>query len=317
MGFVERIKTSGRLLKSSFAVMLDHPKLLVFPAAITACTFAILLFFLVPVAVQPTGHRYTEKAHWRAVAESVFTRDSLDRAAAARPGENTQPRLALTPQAAAYLALVYFASMFLATFFTTAFYHEILGALRGEGVSLRGGLRFAFTKLPAILLWSLFAGAVGYLIKSLEERVGLVAKLVLRFIGVAWSVAAVFAVPVIVLEEEKNPLAVLRRSAETIRKTWGESLAGFAGLQLGVLILLMWTVGILGIGIFLGVRLKEPAVILGSVGLWIAALAAFVYTFGVAGHIFRCALYLFAATGQVPGTFDREAMDLAWKIKKR
>ncbi len=37
---------------------------------------------------------------------------------------------------------------------------------------------------------------------------------------------------------------------------------------------------------------------------------------GVANHIYRCALYLYAAEGTVPAPYDRESMDQAWKFKK-
>ena len=57
---------------------------------------------------------------------------------------------------------------------------------------------------------------------------------VIRTVGFAWSVASVFVIPVLVLEEHSNnPIEVVRQSAEVIRKTWGEALAGYAGLQLG------------------------------------------------------------------------------------
>jgi hypothetical protein len=216
-----------------------------------------------------------------------------------------------------YFTVVYFASMFLATFFATAFYHEILSALQGGSVSVRGGLRFASTKLPAILLWSLFAGLIGYLIRLLEERVGLIGKWVLRLIGISWSVAAVFAIPIIVVEEEKNPLAILNRSAATLRKTWGESLAGFVGIRFGGFLVILATVVLFVAGGIAAAYFRTPWLMVGLSILWICCLLAFLYTLGVASSIYRCALYLFAAQGQIPGYFDREAMDLAWKMKKR
>jgi len=57
-----------------------------------------------------------------------------------------------------YLAFLYFVSMFFATFFNVAFYHEILVALAGQSVSIIRGLKFAGTKWKAVLMWALFAG---------------------------------------------------------------------------------------------------------------------------------------------------------------
>src|SRR5258707_342575 len=140
------------------------------------CTIAILLFFVAPVALQPTGHGLGESAHWEAAASSVFTQESVDRVTAENSGRQTQERLTLTPRGMVYAAIIYLVAMFLATFFSTAFYHEILSALQGGNVSVASGFRFAASKLPTILMWSLFVGIIGYFIKLLEERVGLIGK---------------------------------------------------------------------------------------------------------------------------------------------
>jgi hypothetical protein len=317
MSIASRFTNSWRLFKRSLSVMAAHPKLLFFPVVMSLCTFAILLFFLAPVALQPTGHKYTESAHWEAVANSVFTKESMDRAAATSSNEQTRESLRLTPRGMVYVAVLYFVAMFLGTFFSTAFYHEILSALQGGNVSVSSGLRFAASKLPTILMWSLFAGAVGYLIKLLEERVGLIGKWVLRLIGISWSLAAVFAIPIIVAEDEKNPVAILKRSAATLKKTWGESLAGFVGIQFGGMLVILSTVILFVVGAIVSAYYQAPWLILGLSVLWIVCLFAFFYTLSVASNIYRCALYLFAAQGRIPGYFDRESMDLAWKMKKR
>ena len=107
-----------------------------------------------------------------------------------------------------------FVAMFIATFFNVAFYHEILAALSGRPVSIGRGLKFACTRLKPILMWTLFAGLVGLIIKAIEQRLELFGRLVARVIGVAWSVAAVFVIPIIIREEQSaNPVNMLRKSA--------------------------------------------------------------------------------------------------------
>jgi hypothetical protein len=36
---------------------------------------------------------------------------------------------------------------------------------------------------------------------------------------------------------------------------------------------------------------------------------------GIVNPIYRCALYIYATEGVVPGTFDKELLDSAWKVK--
>ena len=320
MSIISRFQHGWRLFKASVSVMGTHPKLLAFPVLIFLFTLGILAFFVLPVVFQPTRHELTSKDHWAAVGQSVFTQEPIDavksEAGKSETGGTNRPRLSLTPQAMGYLAILYFVSMFLATFFSVAFYHEIMAALAGHAVSIFGGLRFALSRWPAILLWSLFAGLIGYIIKTLEERVGLIGKIILRVVGVAWSVASVFAIPVLITEEVKNPFQVLRQSADTLRKTWGEALLGFVGLQFGGLLVVLGNVVLLGAGGFLAATMKAPLVFGLSLAVWLVAVTLFSYALSVASHIYRAALFLYAAQGVAPGPYTSDDMNLAWKFKK-
>jgi hypothetical protein len=207
--------------------------------------------------------------------------------------------------------------MFVATFFNVAFYSEILKAFNGQPVSIRAGLQFACTKWKPVLLWTIFAGLVGYLIKMLEERFGFVGRLVLRLVGTAWSIACVFVIPVIIREEETiNPLVMLKKSALTLKNTWGESLIGYAGVSFGGLIVLLGSLVILGVGVAISIALNNFW-ILALVGVgWLISLFAIMYLMSVASQIFRCALYLYATEGTIPQPFDDEMIAMAWKVKK-
>src|SRR6266550_5736106 len=214
---MNKLQRSWLLMKSSLSVIGRNKQLLIFPMVIFACTAVIVLFFLAPPVLRPTGYSYTSAAHWQAISHSLFTQSSD------ATGTNGN-HVAFTPAALAYLTFLYFLSMFIATFCNVAFYHEILAALNQQPVSIARGLKFALTKLKPILTWTLFAGLVGLLIKAIEERLALAGRIIGRLIGIAWSVAAVFAIPVIVRQETANPVAVLRNSAQMLRRTWGEAL---------------------------------------------------------------------------------------------
>lgn len=299
-----RFARSWQLLKCSLGVMRSHRKLLVFPIIVSMLTGIIALCFLVPLAFWDTGHTFTEAAHWKAFAGYWAT------------WEGGPENFRLRPLAYALLAAVYLGSMFLATFFNVAFYHEILNALNGRAVSVRGGLRFACSRWSAVLLWSLFAGAVGLLIMELERRVNIVGQWVLRLIGIAWSVAAVFVIPAMVREEKKsNPVFFLKSSAGILRKTWGESLIGYAGIQLGGLIFLALSVVFFVAGVAVGMLLGSLAVLIVAGAIWAILLLAFAYLVSIANQVYRGALYIYATEGVVPGSFEREQMDMAWRIE--
>lgn len=220
-----KFQRSWELFKCSVQVIRTHKKLLLFPVVIMLLTCVIASFFLVPAAMWDTGHAFTSLEHWKALGGNFLVWET------ASPEANSPDNIMLKPQGYVLLAGIYLLSMFFATFFNVAFFNEIINALNGRTVSIRGGLGFALTRLRAIFVWSLFAGIIGLIIKSLEERVGLIGKWIVRLIGLAWSVAAVFAVPVIVREDKHaNPLRFLQTSASMLRRTWGESLIGYVGI---------------------------------------------------------------------------------------
>src|ERR1041385_3478831 len=220
---MNKFQRSWLLLKSSLSIIARNKQLLVFPIVIFVCTTAIVAFFLLPPILRPTGYSYTSAEHWKAISNSLFT----------ETGGGGRTHFTLTPAAMIYSGLVYFVAMFIATFCNVAFYHEILAALTGQPVSVGRGLKFASTKLGAILMWTLFAGLVGLLIKLIEERLDWIGQIIARILGLAWSVAAVFAIPIIVNEEgNANPLSVLQKSAGVLKRTWGEALIGYAGLSI-------------------------------------------------------------------------------------
>lgn len=84
-------------------------------------------------------------------------------------------------------------------------------------------------------MWSLFAGFVGYIIQTIEQRVGFLGKIIGSFIGFAWSVACIFIIPTLVRDTEMaNPVKLLRNSAGTLKRTWGELVVGFVSLDVAL-----------------------------------------------------------------------------------
>lgn len=295
--YPDKIRTSWQLLRRSLHVLQKNPKLYLFPVVSTLCAIAIFLFFFAPILVVMfagvwSGAPTASRADW----QEIGSRYNL----------------------AMYLfgVVLYLTSMFVATFMNVAFYNEIIRALAGEPVSLGNGLRFASSRVRAILMWSLLAGTVGLIIRAIEERLGWIGKLVMAAIGTAWSVAAVFAIPVIIRRTDSNPLAVLRDSVTTLKRTWGESLAGFLGIQLGGLAFVALSVGLLVPAAILAVVLHQFWIGAAAGGLWLLAIFAASFFLHMATHVYRCALYVYASEGVVPEPYTAEMMDAGWKVKK-
>jgi hypothetical protein len=307
-----RLQNSWDLFTKSLTVMMEYKKLMFFPFITAMLTTLIVIFFVAPVALQPTGYQYTDPQHWKAIAQTIFTDDSTD----ALNNHDKRHSVKLTNNGSLFVALIYFVAMFFATFFTVAFYSEILYALNGQDVEILRGLIFAGTKIPSILIWSLFAGLIGYVIRTLEEKVGLFGKIIFGIIGIAWSVASIFVIPFIITETSVNPFHLLRRSADTLKKTWGESLIGYVGIQLGGIVVFIASLVMLGGAVFIAIQLQSASFMITAIALWLIGILAFSYLAAVANHIYRCALYIFAVEGKIPTPFDQTAMQSAWKMKE-
>ena len=332
----------------------QNKKLLVFPVVTAVCSLGILLFFLplllAPVGLQDTGYFYSAPEHWRAIGAGLSRRCS--------PGLVVSPALEMVRKSietddpkevmnyakgilalntaeegdteplllGLSLALLYFLSMFLTTFFNVGFYSEILNALNGRPVSILGGLRSAVARWQGILFWSLLAGAVGYFIRALERRLSLVGRWIAGLIGVGWSVACVFVAPVIVRENtNRNPLTFLKRSATMLRATWGEALAGYVGFGSLTMLVVLLPLGLfllLGLGCVVATQTGHaslcalsPTVVCSALGLWLLAASVFLYVCAVVEKIYVGALYVYASEGVVPESFDEEVLNMAWKVK--
>jgi len=316
---IARFKNSWMLLERSLQVIAEHKKLLVFPLITFAATMGIFLFFLAAFLFQPTGHSITDKSHWEAVGQSVIASESIDeikQAAQAKDKRHIEPKLNQT--GIVIFAAIYFISIFLATFFNVAFYHEIIEALNGRAVGIGQGISFAISKIRMIFIWSLFVGLVGYLISQVEQRVGFIGRIIVRLIGLAWSVAAVFAIPVIICDETAtNPIKVVKSSALSLKKKWGETVIGYVGFSGLSLVIFLGSMGALFAGFVLAVILEMPLMIPSVVGAWFFFIFAFAYISSVAGSVYRCALYLFASQESIPAGYTTDMMELAFRRKKQ
>ncbi|MBI5691943.1 MAG: hypothetical protein HZC55_17820 [Verrucomicrobia bacterium] len=302
MNLVQKLENSWELMKTSLRVIRDHPRLALFPIVTTLSVLVIAAFFIVPLVLLAIGQAsalaWLESHGWQVPAGADRFREAFG-----------------------WLyyscgAVIYLLSLLLGTFCNVAFYHEILRALAGQPVSVRSGFSFARSRIGSILMWSLLAGTVGLIIRAIEERLGWLGKIVMGLIGTAWSVAAVFAIPVIVRHEERNPFAVLRASALTLKQTWGESLVGFLGVQALGLVVLFASLAFALTEVILIVALHRVWLGVALAVLFVLALVLYGFVLSLATHVYRCALYVFASEGVVPQPYSREMMDAGWKIRK-
>jgi uncharacterized membrane protein (Fun14 family) len=122
----------------------------------------------------------------------------------------------------------YLVNYFIIVFFNTALIHCTHLYFNGEKPTIRQGLQFAVSRIGVLLSWAAFAATVGTALRILQDNLGSIGKFVTGLIGIVWSIATFFVVPVIAYEN-MGPIAAFKRSTELMRQKWGERLgAGFS-----------------------------------------------------------------------------------------
>jgi hypothetical protein len=186
----------------------------------------------------------------------------------------------------------------------------------GRETGVRAGLRAAAAKLPKIAGWAAVSATVGVILKMVEERLGIIGKIVIRFIGMAWTIATYFVVPIMVVENV-GPIDAVKRSAEVLKKTWGEALTGNLGISAisGLAALLAFLPGIAGVG--LAVATDSPWWLIPGFAITFVLLMLIALIGSTLKVILMAATYRFAATGTAPAQFDGELLSQAFKAKKQ
>ncbi len=205
------------------------------------------------------------------------------------------------------LAAVYFLLMFLVVFSHVALYNEIIQALNGNQTSLKRGLKAAAGKTKTILKWSFFCALGGLILSKISSDDTPTGRIVSSIAGTFWALGCIFVIPSIIRETKPiGPFKLLRRSAMIIKNFWGESISGFIGMGLiaGLPALLITP----GVFFLVNHRLYLFAAV-------VLAMVVLLMLLNLIKHVFIAALYVYATEGVIPGDFNKELMDSAWKIK--
>ncbi len=287
------------MARESFTVLRRYPKLAVFPVISGLMLLGLLV--AIGTALMP-------------LVESIHPPS---------PGSPKQPvseEMKLEFYAVAFA--VYYVLTAVIVFCNVALIHCALRCHAGETPSVRAGLAAAVSRLPQILSWALVAAVVGVALHALEvalrKKIGFLATWLIGMLGFAWSVATYFVVPVLA-SEGLGPVAAVRRSSQIVKSKWGEQIGGQVRFSLLWLLFILQAAALFALGLAIiasrgigGFGGIGPVLMLAGL---VYALAATVVLHAL-NAIFLSGVYLYARTGTVPATFDRQLMEEAF-LRKR
>ena len=189
---------------------------------------------------------------------------------------------------------------FVSVFLNTAIAAAAAAALEGHSVTVGQALAVPMRRIGQVALWALIVAVVGFVLEQISSRLPLGGSIAARLVGLAWSLATLFAVPILALEDCSAP-ECLKRSAGVVKDRWGEGVSGS-------IIITGWVIlAVLPIGLLFAVAVVAsngaPALQVALIALAALALTAVLAIQAVVRQTFAVALYRYATTGAGQGPF--------------
>jgi len=263
-----RFARSLELAKASWSVVRADKELLLLPVLSVAALILIVGSFVVPFA-----------------ALGGFT------AAASGGGIETG--------AMVVAFLFYVVSYFITLFFSTALVGAAMIRMDGGNPTLSDGLRIAWQRKGRIFGYACIAATVGLLLRMIEERVGWIGRIVVKLIGVGWTLATFLVVPIIVTRDV-GPVGAVKESADLLQRTWGENLIGNVGLGLAFGLAYIGLAIVAVLGVVLAGQTGNALVISTVILLGLLAFFTLAALHATMQGVYSAALYRFATDRATP-----------------
>ncbi|MGB9108075.1 MAG: DUF6159 family protein, partial [Telluria sp.] len=213
--------------------------------------------------------------------------------------------------------LFYVVQYFVVFYFNTALVGAVMIRLDGGSPTLGDGLRIANGRIGAILGYAVISATVGVILRTIQERVGFVGRLIVGLIGAGWALATFLVVPVIVTGE-RGARGSISESTNLLRRTWGENVAGQAGLGFAFSLLYIGMAvgaGLLAVLLVQFAGAAAPVLLILLAIVVVLALLACMLVHTTLGGIYSAVLYRYAAGGSDAPGFGHADLASAFQRK--
>ncbi len=287
MRFFDRLSAGWNLGMTSLKTIRNNPELMLFPIVSSVVLIAVVLSFVLSAVGMLMGFN------------AIFGDGSFSYANGAVEHGLGEWLIYVI------IFAFYVISYFLIIFFNVGLVYCSKRIFEGEQTSFKEGFRYATSRTVTIFMWAILAGTVGFVLKMIQERGGAIGNIVSGLVGIAWSVATFFVVPVLAYEDV-NPIDAIKRSGQLVREQWGEALG--ANFGLGIFSFL---------GFFIAVALGIVSSFIHPLMGIITGILAFLFVqivVSAARMVFISATYQHVH-GDPYGDFDSEILDSAFVPK--
>lgn len=210
----------------------------------------------------------------------------------------------------------YLIGAYVTIFFQAALIHAANERLAGGAPTLGSALSGAFDRAGHMLPWAVLSATVSVVLRTIQERSGLLGRLVIGLVGMAWTLVTFLVLPIIVIEGV-GVRDALRRSSAAFRSTWGENVVGNAGI--GIVTSIVMILGLLAMApvIYLGIASDSPILLVGGIAAAVVWVVIVAVVSAALGGVYQTALYRYAVLGEEPRGFSEEQIRMAFAPKRQ
>jgi hypothetical protein len=156
------------------------------------------------------------------------------------------------------------------------------------------GIAKAWTRAGTIFKWAIISAIIGMILQALASRSGILGRIVISFIGAAWSIATYFVVPIIVFEEV-GAWASVKKSWAVLKSSWGEAFVG--NLAVGIIFFLLAIPSIFILFAF--ASFGTPFMLLMGLVMMVVYIAFIMALHAAVKGVLQTALYRYVTTGNI------------------
>ncbi|OGF46276.1 MAG: hypothetical protein A2536_05155 [Candidatus Firestonebacteria bacterium RIFOXYD2_FULL_39_29] len=316
----EKIRKGWELFKVSWKILRENKKLIVFPL-LTAGAFILFVAGVAPLLYSIYSNHLLKPL----VGTQVSSHISIFQFFQSIGWKNFS-----------MLFLLSLGISWLSIYINATFLSCVIDILRENKTSISASFKKTWALKGKIFQWAIVSSIVLTVLMTIEayaEKLPFIGRWIGRAIsflgGLAWAIGTYFVIPVLV-NEDIGIIDSVKRSAELIKRTWGETTSGYiifeivkdvfvclpAFLMLAATVIyfvISFTASLSSNGVSSFIPNKIISIIIFMLPIAWAIAAGLVYT--VLNKIFNGAIYIYASEGVVPEGFNKELLDSSWQVK--
>ena len=194
---------------------------------------------------------------------------------------------------------------------------NVLDIFQGNRREYQYYMRIAWSKAPALLVYSAIEAIVGMFLRYVVERIRWVGWLIAWLLGTAWSLGTLFVVPIIVTSEKPSGITSIKDSLRFFKQTWGQSITTKVSVNvplffMNLLLILAFIASVVG-----AVSLHSFPLLMLVVVMYLVLTVALAIVGSFANSLVNIALFYFAAYHKVPPAFSAELLNQVFIKRKR